>query len=106
MDAGRFFRHAERPRVYCDLTGYGRSADIKRTETDVHSCALSLLHCTEILQPMSQLGQTRPHRFPAAVTGLPPTPDSNAASHGDRSGPISAARTRSKSSESFAVESP
>ena len=35
------------------------------------------------------MGQTRPRRLLAAVTAMPPTPDSNAASHGDRSGPIS-----------------
>ena len=38
---------------------------------------------------MSASGQTRPRRSPAAVTAIPPTPDSIAASRGDRSGPLS-----------------
>ena len=45
---------------------------------------------------MSPSGQTRPRRSPAAVTAIPPTPDSNAASHGDRSGPFATKVHRSK----------
>jgi hypothetical protein len=42
--------------------------------------------CQPKINFFNNIGQTRPRRLLAAVTAMPPTPD--AASHGDRSGPI------------------